>query len=40
MRRLLGDVVGAGVVGQVPITGEHFAKDRVKRLLDTPMTIR
>lgn len=36
MRGLLGDVVGALVVFQVPVAGEDFAQNRIQRLLDSP----
>lgn len=35
VRGLLGYVVSSGVVGQVPVAGEYFAKNRVQRLLDS-----
>ena len=39
MRRLLSDIVGSCVVGQVPVAREDFAEDRVKRLLDSAMLL-
>lgn len=35
VRGLLGDVVGAGTVGQIPVAGEDFSEDGVEWLLDS-----
>lgn len=35
VRGLLGYVVSSGLVGQVPVAGEDFAKNGVQRLLDS-----
>lgn len=36
MRCLLRDIVGAGIVRQVPIAREDFAEDRVEGFFDSP----
>lgn len=39
MRCLLRDIVGAGIVRQVPIAREDFAEDRVERFFDSPIFV-
>lgn len=36
MRCLFGDVITSSIVGIIPIAGERFAQDRIKRFLNAP----
>lgn len=35
MRSLLGDIVGSGIIWEVPIAGEDLAQNGIQGLLDT-----
>lgn len=38
MRGLFGNIVGSGVIREVPVAGEYLAEDRIQGLFDARRT--